>query len=429
MTMGTQVRVATGRARTPRALCGLVLLTLPLVGGCLDKLLEVEAPSRVLEEEILKPSNAPILVKSAIADFECALGHYIATAGLFGSEFEDSQQTGAQWDYDRRTLGSYIGWYATNTCDDRLATYAPLSTARWSADRVLGSLQEWTDAEVAGRTGHIATVAAYSGYSHLLLGEAFCTVALDAGPELSRAEVFKKAEERFTLAIAAAGTAAKTDILNMARVGRARARLNLGDKTGAAADARLVPEGFAKNAAFSAASFRSTNRVFRANNRDEQISIDPSFKNVSFQGVPDPRVRVVNTGRLSTNQRTVIWTQTKYAGEGTPIPIARWAEARLIIAEVEGGQSAVGIINQLHTRAGLPPFSSNVPQEILAQVIQERARELFLEGHHLGDLIRYNLPLVPAAGTPYLQGGVYGDQRCFPLPDAERLNNPNLKGR
>ena len=64
MTMGTQVRVATGRPRNPRALCGLVLLTLPLVGGCLDKLLQVEAPSRVLEEEILKPANAAVLVKN-----------------------------------------------------------------------------------------------------------------------------------------------------------------------------------------------------------------------------------------------------------------------------------------------------------------------------------------------------------------------------
>ncbi|MFH1610172.1 MAG: RagB/SusD family nutrient uptake outer membrane protein [Candidatus Bipolaricaulota bacterium] len=215
----------------------------------------------------------------------------------------------------------------------------------------------------------------------------------------------------------------------MARVGRARTRLNLGDKNGAAADARLVPEGFAKNAAFSAASVRSTNRVFRVNDRDEQISIYAAFKNLEFQGVPDPRVAVVNTGRKASDQRTVMWTQTKYAGEGTPIPIARSAEARLIVAEVEGGQSAVGVINQLHTRVGLPPFSSNDPQEILAQVIQERARELFLEGHHLGDQIRYNLPLDPAAGTLYYQGGVYGDQRCFPLPDAERLNNPTLKGR
>jgi hypothetical protein len=63
-------------------------------------------------------------------------------------------------------------------------------------------------------------------------------------------------------------------------------------------------------------------------------------------------------------------------------------------------------------------------------VVQERGRELFLESHHFGDKIRLNLPFTPAAGTAYppKAGGFYGDMTCFPLPDAERLNNPNIGG-
>ena len=57
---------------------------------------------------------------------------------------------------------------------------------------------------------------------------------------------------------------------------------------------------------------------------------------------------------------------------------------------------------------------------------EERRRELYLEGHRLGDVRRYNLPLSPAAGTPYAFGGVYGTQSCFPLPDVEKINNPNI---
>jgi len=48
----------------------------------------------------------------------------------------------------------------------------------------------------------------------------------------------------------------------------------------------------------------------------------------------------------------------------------------------------------------------------------------------LYDVRRLNLPLDPAAGIPYstvyLKGGNYGTERCFPVPDVERLNNPNF---
>ena len=65
-------------------------------------------------------------------------------------------------------------------------------------------------------------------------------------------------------------------------------------------------------------------------------------------------------------------------------------------------------------------------QQVLDQIVDERRRELYLEGHRLGDLRRYNLPVLPAAGTPFQAGGVYGTLTCFPLPDVERINNPNI---
>ena len=60
----------------------------------------------------------------------------------------------------------------------------------------------------------------------------------------------------------------------------------------------------------------------------------------------------------------------------------------------------------------------------LAELINQRRRELFLESHHLGDVIRYAIPVAPVAGTAYHFGGTYGNQLCFPMPAAERLNNP-----
>jgi len=80
------------------------------------------------------------------------------------------------------------------------------------------------------------------------------------------------------------------------------------------------------------------------------------------------------------------------------------------------------------THAGLPPYDATgqTAAQVKTQIIEERRRELFLEGHRLGDIRRYALPLSPPAGAAYPGGGLYGSQSCFPLPDVERLNNPNI---
>mgnify|MGYP006153277425 CR=1 FL=1 len=51
------------------------------------------------------------------------------------------------------------------------SSQAKRRTARTSAENILGYLKGWTDQQVTGRTALIAISAAYSGYSHLMLGE------------------------------------------------------------------------------------------------------------------------------------------------------------------------------------------------------------------------------------------------------------------
>ena len=406
-----------------------VFLFVGAVGAC-DSLLEVEAPSRVEAEALEGPSNAQLLVANAVTDFECAFAEYIVGAGLLGDELQDSQLGSGMWPYDQRQWNPETdGQYATATCNSTaIGIYTPLSTARWQADTVLERLESWTDAEVENRTSLLATAAAYSGYSHLLLGEGMCSAAFDLGPELTRPEIFERAEDRFTRAIQAAEAAGRDEILNMARVGRARVRLNLGKKAEATADARLVPPDFVLMATYSGVSPRRENDVFTRNIRDESITIEDDFRDLTFKGVPDSRVNVTYAGTFGSDNITELWIQHKYTFESSPIPVATWDEAQLIIAETEGGQVAVDIINMFHERAGLPSFQSSDPDEIMEHIIQERRRELFLESHHLGDVNRYGLQLSPVAGTPYppKAGGFYGDQTCFPLPDVEKLNNPKI---
>ena len=216
-----------------------------------------------------------------------------------------------------------------------------------------------------------------------------------------------------------------------ALVGRARARINQGKRTEAASDAALVPNGFIFNARYSAASGRSENRVFRVNNTGGTVTVDVSYRGLTVDGAADPRVPVVDAGRGGSFPQIRLFSQTKYTSLVAPIPIATWREALLIRAEaaVESGNvaGAVGFINQLRQRVSLPAYASFDAAAVRAQLVEERRRELFLEGHRLFDTIRYNVPLNPAPGAPYPNGGgTYGSNKCLPLPDIERLNNPNI---
>src|SRR5690606_37510552 len=161
--------------------------------------------------------------------------------------------------------------------------------------------------------------------------------------------------------------------------------------------------------------------------------VDSSYRGLTVDGVPDPRVEAFDTGTKGHDSATPVWMVTKY-GNGAepsirklPVPVATWREAHLIIAEAEGGQEAVDRINVLRNHWDLPLFNSSDLDEIHNQIIEERKRELYLEGHHLWDLRRFNLPQTPPPGAPYRQGGIYGEVRCFPLPAVERNNNPNLR--
>lgn len=424
-----------GAVRRLAALAALVALG---TAACerIEDLLEVQPGSQIPVGLLDDPVKAQLLVNGVIGDFECAYGAYAALGGILGEELIETTQTANRWPYERRNVLTSDQLYGEFGCE-ALGVYRPLSTARWTADQVLARLETWTDAQMpanVNRTLLIATTAAYGGYTYLTMGEAFCSMAFDAGPEVQSAAAFQLAEERFTRAIAAADQvgAAGTDIRNMALVGRARARLNLGNYAGAAADAALVPANYVRNIGASSASTRRNNRVWAQNSSStNSTSVGTAYRGLMVGGVADTRVPVVESSPPRTATEGIrIWEQRKYTSSATPLPLATWDEAILIRAEVAAragdALAATQLINQLRTKGSLPQYGGGTPQEVLQQVIEERRRELFLEGHHFFDIRRFNLPLVPAPGTVYPKGGTYGSTRCLPLPDIERLSNPNI---
>jgi starch-binding outer membrane protein, SusD/RagB family len=428
--MTTRRTVRRSARGASRAALAAVMLT-SLAACELDKFLEVDAPSRIPADQLETPGNAVLLVNSAIADFECAYGAYVVAGGLIGEELADGIQTADRYPYDRRSVAPIDLRYSTFSCT-AIGMYTPLQTARVQAENVLGLLQTWTDEEVPNRQQLIATAAAHAGWSLLLLGEGFCSMvvsSIDAnrqvvyGSEVSREEVFALAEERLTQAI---DGSTDVSITNMALLGRAKARQNLGRLAEASADAAQVPADFVRNVTASATSGRRQNRVFSESSPTSTSSVvaDP------YSSITDPRIPL---GRHTPPRNTVtgipVVYQTKYDDAADPIPFATGDEAQLIIAEAElaaGNLTAANtIINTFRTRAGQGAFNGTTAAEVRAELIEQRRRELFLEGQHLGDLIRYGITPSPAVGSAYHGSGTYGNQLCMPLPDVEVRNNPN----
>ncbi len=409
----------------------VVGVVLALVTACdVGDLLSVETPSRIPVADVETPANAALLVRSAVGDFECAYAAYVVAGGLVGEEFADGRQMANRHPYDRRTMQPIDERYSTFDCTE-IGVYTPVQTSRASAERILWLLKQWTDEQVPNRAMLITVAAAHAGYSLVLLGEGFCSMAISSldenrkpvhGGEITRDSVFRLAEARFAEAI----PSSDASIRNMAYLGRAKARQNLGRLPEAKADAQQLPAAFVRDVTASAISARRQNRVWS----ESRATLWGSLVAEPYKSMTDPRVSFVTTTQKTVVGIEVVY-QTKYTSASSPIPFATGDEAQLIIAEADiiaNPNNALTIINAFRGRGNQPALSTTDPVVLKDALIDQRRRELFLEGQHLGDLIRYSITPMPPAGTPYHGSGTYGNQLCMPLPAAERLNNPAIPG-
>ena len=418
-------------ARPRRVRAALLALTLTTSSSACDSLLDVDNPSRVPAESLDDPALAPVLEAAALQQFQCAFAQYVATSGMLSGEYLSANAfvDNHIWEWRgvteiKQNPGSCPGARGTTS----MGFYTPLQQARFQLDDLERRMQATTDALVPTRARILTETAAYGGYAYLLLGEGMCSMAVDNGPEITRAQTFALAEERFTAAITRATALNDASLRNMATVGRARTRLNRNNLTGAAADAALVPAGFVRNAEFSEVAVTRENRLFNLTIRNDYLSVAPEYRGLTVgTNTPDPRVRVTNLNRNGSDNATPIWQQQKFIGTGAvSLPIASYAEAQLILAEATGGEAGLAAINRVRALSTGVPALTAVPADFTALVLEERRRQLFSEGHRYGDMLRKNLPFVSTGVNR--KGQSYSNLTCVPLPDVETRNNPNLNG-
>jgi starch-binding outer membrane protein, SusD/RagB family len=433
MTFSRSVRASRGGPLTTLAVFGAAAVV--ALSACdTSRLLDVQAPNNVPATIFNDPTQANLMVQSAIGDFECAFGAFVTAEGIATDELQDATITAANWQLDRRDDGFTSGTYGTGACTNNEGIYTPMSTARWEADRAVERLAGWTDAQVVNRQNLLAQANLYAGFSYALMGMALCQATFDEGAPVDQKGMFALAETRFNDAIAAATAANNTAVKNAAYVGRARVRLFLHNTTGAIADAQLVPSGFVFNATSDAANSRRYNKVYNAIVTGGVMTVEPTTRQLRTENAElDPRSATTQLTTRASDGVSVIVVPTKYnaatqdAGRALPHPIARYAEAQLILAEAQGGAAAVTIINAMRTAANLKPYTGATDAASIRTLIaSERQRVLFVEGFRAFDIERFNLDLVPAPNSTYRFGGVYGNTVCLPLPDVERFANPNV---
>jgi len=419
-----------------RTVVGVVSL---LALSCRDAL-KVEDPQTFSDEDLNDPAILTAVANGVEGAFQQVFDDVLVYTELLSDEIEETS-TWLPW--SDMSNGRIRGDWPT--AGDFSGAQNGLLRARFAAQNAAARFTRVLGADAA-KSKLMAQVKTIDAWTDLINGMAFCEAPLIAGgPRAPDTELYKQAVTKFKDALDVATAVNDAAWIDFARAGRARANLLAGNYDEALADAQLVSSGFLKQALYSTTSQTSFpgNQFHQNRNRSGGLRrilwpmVDTTNNNLSptpaqfvkdpwtLQG--DPRMAVLHPrGRLGVNNSTPHYSIEKYKDYTSPITISSKREMNLIEAEVYWRKNdfvnAIAALNRNRTTApaNLPAFSATglTSQDVLDRLLSERMAELFVEGHRMTDLDRFNL-VTQRLGT--------GRARKLPLSRDEILNNPNMK--
>ena len=457
----TPIRPRAARRMT-RLGAGAAFLVLAVGAGCnVDKLLEVPDVDVVSPDVLVGRSVLPSALAAAIGDFGVAYGGSNGSegqnqiSGLFVDEFINAESFPTRIEVDQRNINPINA--------TMLTIFRDIARARATADAVAGRFKEFDAASPS-----YAEVLALAAYTRVILAENYCSGvplsttnedgSFNFGEPQTTTQLLTESIAKFDSAITvatAAGTAGATQ-LNLARIGKGRALLNLGRFAEAATAVAAVP-GNARYVIFhSENSGRQNNGIFAFAQLGRRFAI-PDREGVNgqpFASLSDPRAPAFRASAtaIGFDGSTRLIVTSKYNARTASTPLAEGSEARLIEAEaaLQAGNLVLYLDKLNEARAasvtypataagGAPaarPAAIVAPPATLAEQVdllfRERALTMFLTSHRLGDLRRlvrqYNRGAETVFPTgPYFKGGVYGTDVNLVVPFEER-NNPKFTG-
>jgi hypothetical protein len=311
--------------------------------------------------------------------------------------------------------------------------------------------------------GEIGEMWFIKGYAELQSALDFCngqpfadlsSGSPDLGTPLSGEDAFKLALTSFDSALAVVGSLTDSISLRVkysAQVGRGRALLGLGQQSEAGAAVAGIPTTFSFNLTWPGTQGKEDNLIWglassarrytMQDSSDRQGGIIPNA--MPFVSAKDPRVPSVQTPKFGFDGSTPYDGQLVFPSFNSPVPVANYVDAQLILAEAQlaandatwlttlnalrTGPTNIGAITVNNMPALTDPGTDSARIELL---FRERAFWTFGRGQRLGDLRReirvYNK--TPAQVFPG-EGGInprknssYGPDVNLPVPQAERNN-------
>jgi starch-binding outer membrane protein, SusD/RagB family len=423
------------------ARAGALLLAFGVAGAtaACDKLLTVDNPATFSNADLDDPLLSAQMVNGVVVRFEQMYDDLAIHSAVITDE-ATSGHNFEQWQLDDLRQEDKVN--ATTAGE----VYNQLQRTRAAADsfdarlvRVLG--------DSAQRNLGLARIRAYAALTYAIMGEFMCAAPVDpAQAAITSDSMLSIAVSRAAQAVATAtaykastgAVAARGDsMINLARVSAARALLDLGRKSEAAAMAALVPAAFEQRSFYDDVN---QNNAFQAatSGTNRHLGVD-----VAFRGLGDPRVRHSATASTGHDQQTLLYTPSlgpSFSGwaagtnvqaftRSTSIRVSSGLEAQYIKAEAEGLTPAnVTFLNSRRAVGGQAAITPATEADFQAALRDQRRRDFFLDGHRLGDLRRYirlySLNLFPTGDRVSPRGGTYGTSVCYVPSIAEEVANP-----
>ncbi|HWZ58842.1 MAG TPA: hypothetical protein VNW46_07655 [Gemmatimonadaceae bacterium] len=425
-----------------------IVATAALCIGC-----DARQPLVVKDPDVATPGSAngpsaiPFLRIGTLADFAIA---FAGAADQANNAHEGISNLGGLFTDELTAYDTFNNRTALNT---RLAVsgnlslsgvFGNLGLAHNDARRVLGLY-----AKFAPGTSGQAEMYSIDAYIYILVAEHFCsgqpfslldiaTGTVTNSAFLSTTQMLDTAVAEFALATTAATAAGDATQLNLAALGTARAQLDLGNVTQAAAAATAVTPGFIYQIFESSNSLRQFNGIFFFNTGFQAFSV-AQLKNgngLAFALGGDPRISgTLAANPVGSNGLGPFYLNSKYPAASAAVTLADSTEAQLIIAEADimGGGYAAGkaIEDRLRSHVGLgalPNVGGGGTQAEILQLLDERGFWMWVTGHRIGDWRRvvrnYGFPIGSVFPTGTHEFGSM--QNIFSFPTSLTTNaNPN----
>lgn len=408
---------------------------------------------------------------AALYEVDYAIPQYLIDTGLLSDELQDPSTNAS--------AGTLLqaGSGVLDPLDERILpdgssggskSYSLLQNIRGKADLALGALATYDTAAADQPAQQImrGELLAMQGYAEILLAELMCSgVPLSTldfhgdftyAPSSTAMQVYHDASSKLDHAMVLA--AASDSIVNLARVLKGRAQLDLGNYSVAADDVMTVPATFQYRVTIDAMQLSAVAFPL-GSGQSGTVSDKEGGNGLPFRSDVDLRTATTvtctppgptgNNCLADTLRMPAKYMTNLVGGHYTRFVVASGIEAQLIQSEAQlqaqlHGIGAAGVwlttLNVVRTSSGLPPLSDpGSDADRIALLFRERAYWLFMTGHRQGDLRRVlrqysQYPAFRSESNVYPTGaytapgtGRYGTDVTVPIPTSE-FANPNYHG-